>query len=330
MPMNFNVIGGIGGGGGGPAGAGGSSGWMRGIGAWAATGGAFSLNLNKLRSAPSGFGRSAFRTSRCTAGGAGAAAAPCGRAAEVGPAARLDVGARSADVPGHILTMTTTSTRTRAPSTSCRLRSVAIGSQAEIRRELHHERQRFVGVALRQRYVVDDDEGRGAFERVNELSKTLVVALPHRVNLEQSKTRILLGLVHLEAPVDELHVALLGKRWQRGVRQTARRREIRRKDLVEERRELLLGARLADDERARRRHLGFRRLQRPRRGGRAVRRTGRFDAERIDPQAVRGEVADHPDQQRNDQRPLLDDDALPERHQRRPPPRTAGLPPDGA
>ena len=166
MPMNFSVIGASGGGGGGPAGTAGTAGCTGavGTGAGGGGGGAFGLNRNRLRSV-SGFGRSVFNASRCTPGGAGAACGARARCAGADvdgalPPERLDAGGGGVDVPepGQVH-QHDDRTRTRPPSTSCRVRSVAAGARRKYVDSSIAARG-FVLAALRERHVDDSFRAR--------------------------------------------------------------------------------------------------------------------------------------------------------------------------
>src|SRR5438093_189792 len=155
VPMNFNGIGGTGGGGGGPGGTVLTGG---GGGGFGAGGGAFGLNRNRFRSLPPGFGRLPSSASRCTSGAAGRACAPA-PTCPVEPAAAppsLDVCAGVADVAVHARYATRARIASSAASSHCRRRSVAIGSQSEVSRQLERQRERLARLVLREGDVVDD------------------------------------------------------------------------------------------------------------------------------------------------------------------------------
>src|SRR5450432_1928747 len=99
--MYLSVIGASGGGGGGPVGTVGIAGCTGTATTGGGGGGGGGLKRNRLRSAVSGLGRSPFRASRCTTGGAVAVPFCDCLGAFVLPAL-LDVRDGAADVPGHI------------------------------------------------------------------------------------------------------------------------------------------------------------------------------------------------------------------------------------
>src|SRR5262249_37436918 len=100
------------------------------------------------------------------------------------------MGTTSADVNARYTT--TASTTSSAASQICFWRSVAIGLQTVVRRELDGERQRLGRIVLRQRDVVDDHEFRRAFQLVDELPQVFIVALQLGADLQPPDARVLL------------------------------------------------------------------------------------------------------------------------------------------
>src|SRR6266508_6349676 len=133
-PTNLYGIGGSGGGGGGPVGTGATGGGCvrRGGGG----GAAFGLKRNRSRSADTGLARSALSACRCTSIVLGAGAVV--RAVRTLPLS-LDAGTAGADGAGHMRYASTARTTTSAASRSCLRRSVSIGSQPVVGRQLEDQ-----------------------------------------------------------------------------------------------------------------------------------------------------------------------------------------------
>src|SRR4029077_9626115 len=91
----------------------------------------------------------------------------------------------------------------------------------------------------------------------------LVVALPLRADFQDTQPRVLLDVpLDVVPAIEKLHVALASQRRQRGVGEPARRRQVGGQDFIVEGRQLLVGARLPEDQRASRRLLALRRPKR--------------------------------------------------------------------
>src|SRR5262249_47247317 len=125
-------------------------------------GAALGLKRNRLRSEPTGLGRSPVSVSRCTSG------APCAvfSAFFAAPLESLD-GAAAPRVEGFAgdgcgpplpRYTTTASTATSRARIVALPRSMFMRAQRVVRRQLQRQRQRLVRVALHQSDVIDDDE----------------------------------------------------------------------------------------------------------------------------------------------------------------------------
>src|SRR5258708_7503070 len=319
MPMNFNGIGGNGGGGGGPVGSGGVTGSgfvIRADGG--GTGGALGWNRNRLRSVDPGFGFCSSSACRCTSGAVEGAGDVPGRACpDVAAPARLDAGAVGLDGPVHIPYTTNASPIASAPSTIRCRRSGAIGPQAIVGGELDVERQRLPRLVLRQRHIVDDQKLRRAFHVVDEAAQRLVVALQRHVDFQPAHARAFRNRrIRFGAARRELHVRLLGERGERRAGLTARIGLGGRQNLAVERRELLGRAPFARDQRLRRGETAPGRAEPPRPPPRPFAGARRLHSERVDPECVRHDVQQQSEDDRNDERPVLENGAFPERRRR--------------
>src|SRR5262245_36419062 len=135
--MNFRVMGG---GCGGPDVAGGASTGPVPRATGGGAGAGFSLNRNRLRSGPTGFGRSPFSAFRCTSG----AVMPLLRAPRP-PGPPVLAGLDDAEGAGDVTSAryaTTPSAMTRTASRSCLRRSVPILVQCVVGGQLECEGQR--------------------------------------------------------------------------------------------------------------------------------------------------------------------------------------------
>src|SRR5262245_45506503 len=209
--MNFNVIGGIplavDGGGCGTTARGGS------IGAGGGDGAAFDLKRNRFRSTLPGSGFGLSSVSSLTTGAARAGATCLARAGFLTldavwlPAVVGDVPSQSQNaMPARLIASTARSTWRRC--------SGAIGPQAEIGRQIHGQRERFVLVRFSQRHIVDDHELLRRLQLINERAKTVVVARQAHTDIEMPEQRIFLDVVHGKTPLFVLDVGLACERRQ--------------------------------------------------------------------------------------------------------------------
>src|SRR5438552_1255110 len=109
----------------------------------------------------------------------------------------------------------TASTNATAASSSCRRRSVSIATQPIVRGKLEQQREWFVGFALRELEVVEDDEFRSALELVEELPEAFVIALQPHVDFQPAEPFVLLRRFRFVAALLVLHVGLSGELGQR-------------------------------------------------------------------------------------------------------------------
>ena len=110
------------------------------------------------------------------------------------------------------------------------------------------------------------------------------------------------------------HVGFARERRHPGVGHPLRGSEVGWQHFVVERRELLIGVRLARDERARVGQIALGRTQRLRRSRRAVACRCGLRFERVHDERVHRDVDEQRKGERDDERSFLDDDPLQQRH----------------